>query len=217
MKKLKKDDAVLNVVPFVFCVMALIITLTFFVIENSIVLFRRNQIEDAITISNLSTLVIDKTECYNSATELLPYLTQTEVKEEAALYINPDIAYTTFKTCFVSNLNLINDGTDWKIAGIENITNIRIDDFIVYNVIPYIENGELKHKVQVYRYAQSGLISVNEITSGTVQTPDGKIILENGEKKSESCSYANIKFRIKTTFNNYSEQAHDSVVELKRN
>lgn len=44
MKKLKKDDAVLNVVPFVFCVMALIITLTFFVIENSIVLFRRNQI-----------------------------------------------------------------------------------------------------------------------------------------------------------------------------
>lgn len=76
-------------------------------------------------------------------------------------------------------------------------------------MIPYIENGLLKHKVQVYRYAQSGLISVNEITSGTVQTPDGKIILENGEKKSESCSYANIKFRIKTTFNNYSEQAHD--------
>ena len=75
MKKLKKDDAVLNVIPFVFCVMALIITLTFFVIENSIVLFRRNQIEDAITISNLSTLVIDKTEYYNSATELLPYLT----------------------------------------------------------------------------------------------------------------------------------------------
>lgn len=214
----KKDSAEIHIIPFVFLVLCISVMLMCAIIMNNMIHYTRNQIEDAVAVSNMATLVIDKNIYYNSIAELSLNFTEDEVYEEAELHINPDIAFITIKECLKTNLDL---SDDWKMIKSDMVDTISLDEMIVYNVKPYIDvNGDIKHRICINKYNQYGAVSVDtidEADGGDILTPNGKYIMENGHVTAESCNYVRLKFEIKTLFNDYTEQTHDSVVELRRN
>ena len=206
----KEDGSLFNKLPALLFLLCVVILLISYGIRLRILDTTKNYLEDGVVSSNLSTLIINTDNYWNTG-----YFTTTGTFKNGELILeSPEKSYDALIESIKTNLALNDDMQSTKP---EMFDNFKIDTFIIYevkykkdvsnNVIHTKDDGtELEDNkyIEKITYDSTGNYTTTVLPYGTVKTP-------NGVNVSETTSYLKITFTVKNLFDKQNCKLEDAV------
>lgn len=196
----RKENGSVNSIAFLL-VMIFAVMLIFIVsIKFQIVYAAKHDILNALESSSYGALINEKEITYESIYDLAD--NGYEAVRYASLAADADKAYNTFKSALENNLCGISGYNAGNV-----IDDMKISEFIVYNVTASTDSGIMHRDVNEYRYNSTGLVSHRTYRGAA---DDGSIVTPTGKTVTETCVYSRVDYTVRI----YKQQKFNACLDL---
>lgn len=203
----KKESGSINSIAVVLIMLSAVILIFITAMKTRMITAAKVNIQNALEASCYGALITDKGATYDSVKELMD--NRNDAVANASLAAVPDTAYNSFKAMIENNLGSMSAYNSKNTT----IDNMRLTEFIVYNVVAGTDGGNVHRDIEEYRYNASGLVS-HRTHMGAANT--GSVITPTGKPVTETSVYCRVDFTINIFKNNKENAYLDLTCAIRR-
>lgn len=203
----KKESGSINSIAVVLIMLSAVMLIFITAMKTRMITAAKVNIQNALEASCYGALITDKGATYDSVKELMD--NRNDAVANASLAAVPDTAYNSFKAMIENNLGSMSAYNSKNTT----IDNMRLTEFIVYNVVAGTDGGNVHRDIEEYRYNASGLLS-HRTHTGAANT--GSVITPTGKPVTETSVYCRVDFTINIFKDNKENAYLDLTCTIRR-
>lgn len=196
-----KEEGSINSTAVIMVILSAVMLIFITAMKTRMITAAKVNIQNAVESSCYGALITDRSVTYDSIKELMD--NRYDAVKNGSLSVAHNNAYNSFKTLLENNFG----GMAAYNSKNTTIDDMKLTEFIIYNVTAGIDGGNVHRDVEEYRYNASGLVS-RRIYTGAADA--GSVITPTGKPVTETSVYCRVDF----TFNIFKSIKENAYLDL---